>query len=273
MLRDTGRVSCFAFFSFLSPALGARARSSSLACFFSFSSSYTWQCRSFKFTKHNDAVVAENLSVVLVTRVVPNTFTTGEIEVIYLFIASLAGLPVFGQWSFQSFPCNPKEILFLFYVHAEPFRIFKDLLLGRLVILGQLLLQNDALHGAGAPSSSGPCSPRGLGNKVDSPEQPGGGWATRHRGGGGTVPCRRRWSRSLQRQGSCWRPRPQGDKSCESTFRGCGFLLPTLLLVLFLLVHLAAQVIWGVTDEGTEWQGHLAVVLVTGVLSPLAKLK
>jgi hypothetical protein len=78
---------------------------------------------------------------------VPNTFASGKIEVIYLLIASLAGLPVFGQWSFQSFPCNPKEIFFFFYVHAEPFRIFKNLLLGRFVILGKFLFQHDAFSG------------------------------------------------------------------------------------------------------------------------------
>ena len=61
MLSDTGRlslVSIFGFVSFLWSALGGRARSS-LACFISFSSSYTWQNRSLNFTKHDDAGVAE----------------------------------------------------------------------------------------------------------------------------------------------------------------------------------------------------------------------
>ena len=72
------------------------------------------------------------LSVVIVTSVVPNTFSTGEIEVIYLFIASLAGLPVFGLCIFQSFTFNPKEFLSLFY---KPFRIFHSYLLTKKKVL------------------------------------------------------------------------------------------------------------------------------------------
>jgi hypothetical protein len=80
------------------------------------------------------SVMPAYLSVVFVTGVVPDAFAAGKIEVIYLLVSSLAWFPVFGQWCLQTFPCYPEEIFFLFYVHAKPFRIFKDLLFGWFVI-------------------------------------------------------------------------------------------------------------------------------------------